>query len=362
MGHKPGAMFRISTIAAVFLLAALGTLAATALADEMLDARRARVERMDPAAKTQLLRRLESFQRMTAGEQERLRQLHRQLESDPQAGDLRAVLQRYYEWLKTLKPYQKAELAELAPQERIERIKRLRQEQARREAKRASNEELARTERLKRLLQEQTPKGGKRLNQDDVEGLLRWMVAYLDANAEKLVDRLPPGPRQEHRRQLASVKEPERRREIAAAVWLRTQAAQPGKLPVLTAAELTSLRKALSPSTRRSLETLTQQDEQRVVTFWLRFMLLSYTPSDQLARLPNHVSDKELGEFLEHKLGPGTRDWLLGLPPEDMQRELWAQYLRYRLLDPVSSVHRPNRPKPSRAAPKTAPSRPGSES
>lgn len=362
MGHKRGAMFRIRDIAAVFLLAALGTLAATALAGEMLDTRRGRVEQMDPAAKAQLLRRLESFQRMTAGEQARLRQLHQQLESDPQAGELRAVLQQYYEWLKTLKPYQKAELAELAAQERVERIKRLRQEQARREAKRASNEELARTERLKRLLQEQVPKGGKRLNQDDVEGLLRWMVAYLDANAAKFVDRLPPAARQEHRRQLASVKDPERRREIAAAIWLRGQAAQPGKLPVLTAAELTSLRKTLSPSTRRSLETLAQQEQQRVVTFWLRLMLLSYTSRHQLARLSNQVSDEELGEFLEHKLGPGTRDWLLGLPPEDMQRELWAQYLRYRMLDPVSSVHRPNRPKPARAAPKTAPPRRGSES
>lgn len=318
----------------------LGWFTPTVYGEESLDARRARVERMDSAAKTQLLRRLESFQMMSETQQERLRQVHEQLEHDPQATELREVMQRYYEWLKTLKPYQKAELAELAPRERVERIKRIQQEQARREGKRPSGA-AARAERLKRLLQEQIPKAGKRLNQEDVEGLLRWLEPFLDANEAKLIAGLPVEQRQASREQLAQADDPDRRREVLAAIWLRSQMAKPNQLLALTTAQHATLCQRLSPSTRQRLDNLTEPEQQRLLAFWIRLMLLNYTASHHLTRLPGAVSDEELGEFLEHKLNPATRDWLLGLPPDEMQRELWAQYLRSKLLEPPAPHRQP---------------------
>lgn len=341
MGRRKGSGFRVGGAGALFLLVCvttgLGSLDAAVGGEDSLEVRRARVESMDAATKAQLLRRLESFRMMSPNQQERLRQVHEQLDRDPQAAKLRDVMQRYYEWLKTLKPYQKAELAELAPRERVERIKRIRQEQARRDVKRSSSDDVARADRLKRLLQEQIPKAGKRLNQEDVEGLLRWTEQYLDASAAKLIDASPARQRQEHQGQLARVKDPDRRREILAAIWLRGQVANPGKLPALTKAELTDLRHRLSPATRQRLEALPEPEQQRHVAFWLRLMLLNYTASHHLPRLPGAVSDEELGEFLEHRLNPAARDWLLSLPPEEMQRELWAQYLRSRMLEPAAT-------------------------
>ncbi len=318
----------------------VGWFTPTVYGEESLDARRARVERMDPDAKAQLFRRLESFRMMPEPQQERLRRIHEQLEHDPQGAELREVMQRYYAWLKTLKPYQKAELAELAPRERVERIKRLQQEQARREGKR-SNDAVARAERLKRLLQEQIPKAGKRLNQQDVEGLLGWLEPFLDANEALLVAGLPIEQRQASREQLAQTDDPDRRREMLAAIWLRSQLAKPNQLLALTTAQHVSLCQRLSPSTRQRLESLPEPEQQRLLAFWIRLMLLNYTASHHLTRLPGAVSDAELGEFLEHKLNPATRDWLLSLPPEEMQRELWAQYLRSKLLEPPAPNRQP---------------------
>lgn len=328
-------------------------------AEESPDRQRSRVETMDSAAKERLLHRLESFQAMTPAQQERLRKLHAQIEQDPQSAELLQVMQRYYDWLKTLKPFQKAELAELPLRERVERIKKIKLEQARKDTRRANANEIPRAERIKRLLLEANPKIGKRLSQEDLEGLLRWIEQYMTDNEARLVSESPASQQQEAREQLARLKDPERRREALAAIWLQGQMAKPNKMPPLPSADLASLRSKLSPPTRQLLEPLPEAEQSRIVAFWLRLMLLNYTGSHHLARLQNQVSDEELAEFLEHKLNPELRDRLLSLPPDEMQRELWAHYLRSKMVEPPPA----NRPaagqgKGQRANPKKTGVRP----
>jgi hypothetical protein len=342
-------MAGVARFAVLLMLGVTGLLWSTrpaVHAEESLDEQRARIEGLDHASKERLMRRLESYQAMTADQQERLRRLHQQIEQDPQAAELRRVMEGYHAWLKTLKPFQKAELMELPPRERIERIKRLKQEQARKDWKRPESPEQARAERLKRLLQEPFPRAGKRLSQEDLDGVLHWVEPYMTANESRLLDELPVSQREELRQQLAGHKEPERRRETLALVWLLGQMTKPGKLPALTAAEAADLVTRLSPATRQQLQALSGPERQRIVAIWLRLTLLYYVPSQYVARLPSEVSEQELADVLERKLNPGYRDWLLTLPPEELQRELWAFYLRSKIAE-TGPPNRPAGPKPA---------------
>lgn len=336
-------------LALLLVLGAIGLLWASrpAVRAESPDEQRTRIENLEPAAKERLMRRLESFQAMTAEQQERLRQLHEQIEQDPQAEELRRVMASYHAWLKTLKPFQKAELMELPPRERVERIKRIKQEQARKDWKRLDSPEQMRAERLKRMLQEPFPRIGRRLSQEDVDGLLRWMEQYVAAHQSRLLDEVPAPQRKELREQLAGLNDAERRRETLATIWLLGQIAKPSKLPVFTADETADLVSRLSPATRQQLQTLPAPEQRRLVATWLRLMLLYYVPNQYLVRLPSEVSEQELADVLERKLNPGLRDWLLSCPPEELQRELWAVYLRWKTTDAAPA----NRPGPKSPRP-----------
>jgi len=321
-------------------------------ADELLEVRRQRVQTMDLSAKEELLRQLESFRSMTPDQQERLRRLHDRLEQDPQAEELRLVMHRYYQWLKTLKPYQRAELAELAPQDRVERIKKLVQEQARREAKRVAGTDPARLERLKRLLQDQVPKGAKRLGADDVEGLVRWMEQHVLAKQSELIGELPPARRQELQAILAKTADPARRRELLAVAWFQGQVRNLDKPLAMTPSELDELRSRLSPGTRERLQGLSEAEQRRMVTTWVRLLLLHHASGQHRVKASADVSDDELAEFLEHKINPELRDRLLSLPPEEMRRELWTAYLRSKLPEAAPDLRAP-RPKAHPGSSKT---------
>ena len=97
---------------------------------EDLPARRQRVEGMGLDEKEQLLRAEDRFVRLNPEEQQGLRRLDEQLQADPNAQQLRAIMRRYDEWLKSLSSFSRAELAEMKPVERVTRIQK--EEQRRR--------------------------------------------------------------------------------------------------------------------------------------------------------------------------------------------------------------------------------------
>ena len=118
---------------------------------EDLPARRQRVEGMGLDEKEQLLRAEDRFVRLNPEEQQGLRRLDEQLQADPNAQQLRAIMRRYDEWLKSLSSFSRAELAEMKP---VERVTRIQKEEQRREGSRRP--------------------GGK-----DMELLLNWMNEYV---------------------------------------------------------------------------------------------------------------------------------------------------------------------------------------
>ncbi|MHC4404603.1 MAG: hypothetical protein ACYTG0_33535, partial [Planctomycetota bacterium] len=98
-------------------------------AGETLEERRARIEQMTSAEKEELRRRLERFDDLSEKEKNRLRQLHEAIESHARSEELRAVMHRYYEWIKTISPAEREELRRLSPEERIKGIIDARQKQ-----------------------------------------------------------------------------------------------------------------------------------------------------------------------------------------------------------------------------------------
>ena len=113
---------------------------------ESLAQRQQRIEHMSLSQKAQLLRLEERFLALDEDQQRQLRQLHKALEDARDAAQLRPIMHRYYDWLKTLPLYTRTELAGLDPSDRLESVK-------------------------KRLKDEH----GQRLGDQDSEALWKWM-------------------------------------------------------------------------------------------------------------------------------------------------------------------------------------------
>ena len=101
-------------------------------AQETESQRAARIEAMSDADKLALRNKLERFDRLPTDERQRLLNMNAQLEQRPDGRELREVMHRYYDWLKTINSGQRLELQELPIQERIAEIKRIMADQERR--------------------------------------------------------------------------------------------------------------------------------------------------------------------------------------------------------------------------------------
>jgi hypothetical protein len=279
--------------------------AAAASADDSLEARRRRVERMDHAEKEQLRQAQERFDDLDLDERRRICELDRQLRDDPDAGRLRDVMRRYYEWLRTLPLYER--LTELAEQptaaERVEWI-------------------------AKRLKAEQLREGGRRPGQEDMKVLTEWTRSCVERHKTQYLAAL----KEEERKRLADFS-PEMQQNVLWGQmwqgWMRRSAAEPDKLPPpIDAEDLALLRSKLSPETRQRLEKLTPLEQWRAVLHWMpRWGRGGFgVGAGRDFRGPRPDDDERLAEFFE-RLDSLQRDRLLSMPADEMQRELHRLYM-----------------------------------
>jgi len=281
------------------LLAAFCLLPArAALADETRTARE-RIESMTADEKRDLAQCWERFAALQPDEQERLRRLHGQIEQDPNAAELREVMQRYYEWLKTLPPYVRADLLELPAAERVKRIKELQQQQQREQS--------------------------RRLGTDDAKVLLKWMEAVADRYESQVLKSLP----KQQRQRLESLGGSMRRRAIMMGLWMRWQSGKPGEPPQFLERDLAELRSKLSENARRNLDSLVPPEQWRLVGGWIRQVMKDSMFSRRRGRSAPSVDEEKLADFFEHDLTAKQRDRLLSLPAEQMQPELWRLYMAH---------------------------------
>lgn len=73
-------------------------------------ANRERIKNMTAIERERVLRRADRFFDMSEEEQSRIRNLHKDLQNDPEAEKLRAVMTRYNEWLASLSVYEREDL------------------------------------------------------------------------------------------------------------------------------------------------------------------------------------------------------------------------------------------------------------
>jgi hypothetical protein len=302
-----------------------------ASAGETLSDRRERVESLNLAAKEDLLEHWKRFSQMDREEQDQVRRLHAQLEDDEHSAALRRVMLNYYDWVKTLPRWQQEEIREMPPERRVQQVKKVLEQQAQKAGKGPPLAEAMRSYRnWKGPLQ---PKGKRSawLSPQDVEGLLEWFDGYVRRHGTQVLEKLPETQRQRISRELEQTKDVLRRQETLTAVWLRWLLDNPGKVPVPAEAELAELRAKLSPETRRRLESQPPEQQWRTLSSLVPlFALQQYAARRVDGALPA-VSEEELAHFFEKELNARQRDQLLSLPGEEMTRELWRMYIRWKL-------------------------------
>lgn len=280
-------------------------------AGDSLSERRRRLEGMSAARREDLFHDREQFQALSPEEQQRIRQLHEQLDADPEGEQLRQIMHRYCRWLATLPSYRRAELLELGPEDRIEQIKQLKEE--------------AKQERLKNLT--------RLLSNSDHEALVSWIDhTYSVAHEEKILDLLPGQRRQQYAKNAAL------RHRVA--LWLlcqRWSLRPPALDPPPTEEELAELRQSLSPEVRGKLEPKPQAEQLHMIAAWL-------------PRVPRQQYDL-VADFFECVLSDEERDPLLSLPGDAMQKQLREKYMKC-----VSQLHLPEAPRkpPAKKRPPSA--------
>ncbi|QDT45904.1 hypothetical protein Pan241w_60320 [Gimesia alba] len=93
-------------------------------ADENQEAaNRKKIEAMTPAERAQLKRNYEKFQKLSDAEKQRYREIHRATHNQP---ELNRVMRSYCNWVKTLSPWEQEDLRNATPEERIELIRKFR--------------------------------------------------------------------------------------------------------------------------------------------------------------------------------------------------------------------------------------------
>jgi hypothetical protein len=269
----------------------VGGLLAVPLSDTAtLEERRQYVAQLSEAEKADLGRRWREFSTLSAEERQRLRRLHTEIENDPERARLRATLGSYSRWLESLPPFRRAELMELPPDERVKRVKAILEDQARWEAKRPPGQDLA--------------------------AFTRWLEQYVARHEAEVIKSMP----EMHRRRLEEANPALRKRLL---MWWRWQAVSAGILQPPSPADFAELQRLLSAETRAKLEAKPVAEQARIVSGWLK-----HTPiASALKGGPRAIDEQQLSYFFEHDLTEEQRDRLLGMPSEQMQRELLRMYL-----------------------------------
>jgi hypothetical protein len=241
-------------------------MAARVGAGDVLAERRTRLEQMDQQDREQVSQNFERFQRLEPAERDRLRELHDEIDADPNRDELLRVMQNYHEWLNELPASQRIMLAALPVEDRIKRIDELRGAQA----------------------------AGKRnrLSPADSKALDAWITKH-DLHKQ----------------------------------WAEAQ--RNSRPPTVTAEELADLRSVLSEPAQKALdEAKTEEDQRRLVRGWIFQTRMPGWGAGGRTGF-HRPSTEELHQMFTNDLSESERSYLRALPPEQMQRELvhlWRQH------------------------------------
>ncbi|QDU78087.1 hypothetical protein Pan97_51670 [Bremerella volcania] len=261
----------------------------------------ARIEAMSAADKSELRLKLERFEKLSTDERKRRTALNEALNEHPDGEQLREVMHRYYDWLKTISSVERLKLQELPPEERITEIKRIIASQERKQF-----EEFTRY-----AFRDIQPK------REDFQAIKIWFDQWRDAHKEEILaneqqiyDKVP---------------------------WLKERledAADDRKLFVIWAWLMRDPEmKAIMPSDKdfqqlsSQLDKETQQRLQAETPDRQRGLLSALMQAAVFAHFQNRVDDDQLQKFYR-KLPEKRQAELAALPPERFDAELRHEYMR----------------------------------
>ena len=276
------------------MLAAGGLLFASLGAVETLSQRRRQVEEMPAEKRKDLFRCEQQFRALTPQEQQRIRDLHDQIENDPDREKLRATMDRYCKWFET--------------QPLLLRDKLL-------DKKNTLKERVA---TVKELVKKQGPTKNLRLDDKNRRVLAAWLERYLAEHESRFIEGLAQGPLSGFARL-----SPDRQRAALRQNLLRRwQTGGPNGQPPIADDEKARLLAGLSPELRSKLEAKKPGEQARIIAEWLR-----ETASREIEA--SHELDEQLADFFEKTLTDQQRDQLMSLPGDEMYESLSKQYLAY---------------------------------
>jgi hypothetical protein len=333
------------------LVAGLVLIGQVDLASSPEDSRRDNQQRlasMSDEELSELKSHKQRFDALSPSEQDQLRQLHAQLSNHPQEAQLRVVLDRYYEWLKTLNATERAELLSLTSDQRIDRIRELRQEQ-RGERFSLVIDELSADDRTKLF---QWVENLARQKQADIEQAMRDRFETRGDDSRR--DRDDNDTRDDESRRdrdngeargderserpgFRSDRERNMRWEMTRQILERNSPNRHlvlfymyrgifGEPPVqlITDVDIASLRSTLSPEGLALLDAQpTDEDRRRMIVGW--------TMAAVYAQLFPPVNHETLIDFVL-TLPPDDRERLDLLPPDDWRREVSRLYHRQQTI------------------------------
>ncbi len=275
----------------------LGLLVRNVLADPHAEVR-AELSRLPSTTRRELLRNYGRFLSLSPAEQQQLRVLHHEFETDADVNKHFAVMENYVEWLKDLSPTQRSELTSLIDndQERLARIDEYQREQLRKAP----------------------------LTAEDIQQVVAWLDGLvqnnLDIDGRNLLNR--------------SEDDGERKRRL---LWFASQRLQErggsGRALVLSDADIQQLSAKLSPQARQRLsDAKTLPDKRREIVGWVNLAMRRLHGGFRSWQT-DEVSEQELVQFFESKLDDPKREELLGLPPAERIERLRMFYFRDKYPD-----------------------------
>jgi len=277
------------------------------------DERRTWVEALSPSDKLELRNELEKFSALPAKQQQSLREFDEQLNTDADGAQLRQIMQRYYDWLKTLTSADRVNvLDESNPQDQIKLIRQLRQGQ------------------LGQAFTWLDP-GLNLLKDRDSAAVLQWMRDFAENHEAELMATLPEQKRPDSQKS----DDRRRRRPLVLLAWQQWWSPTATGTPPVTSTDIHALHALLSSEKQKLLDAASLQDQVPLVRQWIQaasaeFRELAIQGFGRWGGLPN---PERLNRFEQQQLSSEEKKELDGLSGPDRMRKLMELFQKHRAAD-----------------------------
>ncbi len=285
------------------LVALVAVLAASLGAVESLSQRRRRVEAMSAEQLDGLLRAEQQFHALSPQDQQRIRDLHDQIESDPDRDRLLATMNRYSKWLNSQSLLRRDKLdRQMTLDERVKTVRDF-------------------------IAKPEGPGKEILLDAKSRQFLVTWLDRYTTEHGNRFTEG-KEGPRPG-----SPSLSPDRQKRVlrVTALGRWKQSGPKGPMPIADP-EMARLRAGLSPEVRTKLEAKTPVEQARIIAEWLQ-----ETATGEL--------DEELADFfVSSAIDDDERDRLMSLSSDEMFKSLSDQYSEHlRQSTPAKPGDRPSK-------------------